>query len=99
MNGGANTYISVFESVHAVPDTRRHWWFRANSVAQVDAFHAAGIAFGGEDGGGSGIRDYHAGYYAARICSIRKAKKSNWCSIARMHSFYLYMITLAISPG
>ena len=60
-----HTYISVFESVNAVPDSRRHWCFRANSIAQVNAFHAAGIASGGKDEGSPGARNYHAGYYAA----------------------------------
>jgi hypothetical protein len=31
----------------------------------VDAFHAAGLAHGGRDNGGPGLRDYHPGYYAA----------------------------------
>jgi predicted lactoylglutathione lyase len=39
--------------------------FRAASKAQVDAFHAAGIAAGGKSEGAPGPRDYHRGYYAA----------------------------------
>ena len=59
------TYISVFVSVNATPDSRRHWCFRASSVVQVYAFHADGIASGGKDEGSPHARNYHAGYYAA----------------------------------
>ena len=61
----SHTYLSVFESPAATPDPRRHWCFRAASKAQVDAFHAAGVAAGGKSEGAPGLRDYHAGYYAA----------------------------------
>lgn len=60
-----NTYLSVFESPAASPDPRRHWCFRASSVAQVNDFHEAGLASGGSSDGQPGIRDYHSGYYAA----------------------------------
>lgn len=60
-----HTYLSVFESAVATPDARRHWCFRAASKAQVDAFHAAGLAAAGKSEGAPGLRDYHAGYYAA----------------------------------
>jgi len=40
----------------------------AASRAQVDAFHAAGLAAGGTDNGAPGIRlHYHPNYYAAFI--------------------------------
>lgn len=61
----AHTYLSVFESAVAWPDPRRHWCFRAASKGQVDAFHAAGLAAGGTSEGAPGLREYHAGYYAA----------------------------------
>lgn len=61
----AHTYMSVFESPSASPDPRRHWCFRAASTAQVDAFHAAGVAAGGTSVGAPGLREYHPGYYAA----------------------------------
>lgn len=60
-----NTYISVFQSPQASPDPRRHWCFRAQSVDQVRAFHAAGLAAGGVDDGPPGRRTYHPHYYAA----------------------------------
>lgn len=60
-----HTYLSVFQSVAAAPDARRHWCFRAQSVRQVEAFHAAGLAAGGSDEGAPGVRTYHPGYYAA----------------------------------
>jgi len=63
--GERHTYISIFQSAQAVPDQRRHVCFRAGSVEQVKAFHRAGLAAGGTDEGEPGLRNYHAGYYAA----------------------------------
>ena len=62
----AHSYISVYASPFAAPDTRRHCCFRASSEDQVRAFHAAGLAAGGKDDGAPGRRPhYHPGYYAA----------------------------------
>jgi catechol 2,3-dioxygenase-like lactoylglutathione lyase family enzyme len=45
-----------------------HIAFQADARERVDAFHAAGLASGGKDNGGPGIRPkYHAHYYAAFI--------------------------------
>ena len=45
-----------------------HVAFRVRQRAQVDAFHAAGLAAGGRDNGAPGIRaHYHPGYYAAFV--------------------------------
>jgi catechol 2,3-dioxygenase-like lactoylglutathione lyase family enzyme len=60
-----HTYLSVYQSAHAAADPRRHWCFRATSVEQVHAFHAAGLAAGGADDGSPGLRNYHPQYYAA----------------------------------
>ena len=60
-----HSYLSIFESEHASVDPRRHWCFRASSIFQVDEFHALGLSRGGSDAGLPGLRDYHAGYYAA----------------------------------
>lgn len=50
-------------------NTRNHTAFAARSPAEVDAFHAAGLAAGGSDNGAPGFRDpatgYPRGYYAA----------------------------------
>ncbi len=49
-----------------VPQYGQHIAFRAPSRAAVDAFHAAGLAAGGQDNGAPGLRPhYHANYYAA----------------------------------
>ena len=61
----AHTYFSVFQSPSAGVDPRRHYCLRAQSVAEVQAFHAAGLITGGSDEGAPGLRDYHPGYYAA----------------------------------
>ncbi len=42
-----------------------HLCFQAPDRATVAAFHAEGLAAGGRDNGGPGLRDYHDGYYAA----------------------------------
>lgn len=60
------TYFSV-KQVERVPlDPRRHWCFVAHSREQVDQFWQAGIAAGGKDEGGPGLRpEYAPTYYAA----------------------------------
>ncbi len=50
--------------------TRRgqvHLAFAAGTRAEVDAFHAAGLAAGGTDNGGPGLRSYAPNYYAAYV--------------------------------
>lgn len=48
------------------PFTPRHVAFCASSRAQVDAFHRAGLAAGGQDHGAPGVRAvYHPNYYGA----------------------------------
>ena len=45
-----------------------HVAFRAETPAQVDAFHAAALAAGGRDNGAPGLRPhYHPGYYGAFV--------------------------------
>lgn len=45
-----------------------HVAFRAASRAEVDAFHAAALAAGGQDHGAPGLRPhYHPDYYAAFV--------------------------------
>jgi catechol 2,3-dioxygenase-like lactoylglutathione lyase family enzyme len=62
----ASTYVAVYLDQGPIGDNKRHWCFKAASRAQVDAFHAAGVAAGGRSDGPPGLRaDYHPGYYAA----------------------------------
>lgn len=45
-----------------------HLAFRADTRAQVDAFHRAALQAGGKDNGAPGLRPrYHAHYYAAFV--------------------------------
>ena len=45
-----------------------HFCFRASSRGQVDEFHGAALAHGGQDNGKPGLRtDYGANYYAAFV--------------------------------
>ncbi len=60
-----HTYLSVYESMHASADPRRHYCLRAGSRAQVDLFFAAGLSSGGTCAGAPGLRPYHPEYYAA----------------------------------
>ena len=49
-------------------EPRVHLAIRADSNAEVDAFFQAGIAAGGRDNGGPGLRPhYHPGYYGAFV--------------------------------
>ncbi|HEY2035061.1 MAG TPA: VOC family protein [Rhizomicrobium sp.] len=52
-------------------DAKQHTAFAAQSRAEVDAFHAAGLRAGGKDNGAPGSRPtekgYPPGYYAAFI--------------------------------
>jgi catechol 2,3-dioxygenase-like lactoylglutathione lyase family enzyme len=49
-------------------EPRVHLAIRADSNAGVDAFYQAGIAAGGRDNGGPGLRPhYHPGYYGAFV--------------------------------
>ncbi len=49
--------------------TKQHTAFVAQTRAEVDAFHAAGVKFGGTDHGAPGLRTggYPPGYYAAFV--------------------------------
>nr|WP_222928130.1 VOC family protein [Luteimonas viscosa] len=50
------------------PGVHTHVAFRADSRAQVDAFHAAALAAGGRDNGAPGLRPhYHEHYYGAFV--------------------------------
>lgn len=45
-----------------------HLAFSAQNRSQVDAFHAAALAAGGQDNGGPGLRPhYHPNYYGAFV--------------------------------
>lgn len=45
-----------------------HIAFRAETRAEVDAFHAAALKAGGKDNGGPGLRThYHPNYYGAFV--------------------------------
>ena len=62
----SHSYLSILESATFEPDSRRHWCFKAESRAQVRAFHQAGLRHGGTDEGAPGLRlHYHDLYYAA----------------------------------
>ena len=65
---GADGQPVLWISGGAKATPRVHIALRAESRAQVDAFHAAAIAAGGMDNGGPGIREMYAPtYYAAYI--------------------------------
>ena len=60
------SYLSVRSGRRPEPAPGRHWCFKAPDRAAVDAFWRAGLARGGTDDGGPGLRPhYHPHYYAA----------------------------------
>jgi len=62
------TYLAVYHSPSATTDDKRHWCFKATSVAQVRAFHTAALANGGTCNGPPGLRIHdHPSYYAAFV--------------------------------
>jgi catechol 2,3-dioxygenase-like lactoylglutathione lyase family enzyme len=63
---------SFFVEAHGKPIRGRlHIALRAESRAQVDAFHAAAIEAGGTDNGAPGVRAiYHPDYYGAYVLDL-----------------------------
>lgn len=72
-SGGFPVLFGVDEPDFVIADNERpgegnHVAFRAESRAQVDAFHAAALAAGGRDNGGPGLRpQYGLNYYAGFV--------------------------------
>ncbi|MBK8159701.1 MAG: VOC family protein [Rhodospirillaceae bacterium] len=63
---GKSTSLCLFQT--AEKPAHLHLAFVAETRAQVDAFHRAGLAAGGKDNGAPGLRpNYHASYYAAFV--------------------------------
>jgi catechol 2,3-dioxygenase-like lactoylglutathione lyase family enzyme len=64
--GAEKTSYQTEEQLRTI--TPVHMCFRAQSRAEVDAFHAAALAAGGKDFGAPGIRAmYHPNYYGAFV--------------------------------
>lgn len=90
-----HSYLSVFEpaAACATPNTsagpvhvepKRHWCFKAQSRAQVDAFYQAGLAHGGRDDGAPGLRPhYHPHYYAAFLIDPSGNRVEAVCHLAQ----------------
>ena len=57
-------YVSALKDGGIGP-SQVHLCFQARDREMVARFHEAGLAAGGRDNGGPGLRDYHPGYYAA----------------------------------
>ena len=65
------------------PSQGAHIALIAQSRAAVAAFHAAGLAAGGQDNGAPGIRrNYHSGYYAAYVLAPHGVNLEAVCQIA-----------------
>lgn len=65
-NDTQSTYLAIYLDASNVEESKRHWCFKAESRAQVDAFYAAGLSSGGRSNGPPGLRThYHDHYYAA----------------------------------
>jgi catechol 2,3-dioxygenase-like lactoylglutathione lyase family enzyme len=59
------THVNVVD--RQPPTSNLHLCFYARSKAEVDAFHATGVAAGFRSNGTPGYRDYGPGYYAAYL--------------------------------
>ncbi len=56
----------VFWVTEGEPSIGRHYAFLARNRAEVEAFHAAAMKYGGRDNGAPGLRpEYHENYYGA----------------------------------
>lgn len=63
---GKSSSLCLYQS--AEKPAHLHLAFVAETRAQVDAFHRAGLAAGGKDNGAPGLRpNYHPNYYAAFV--------------------------------
>ena len=56
--------------------------FKAASRKQVDDFHAAALANGGQDDGAPGLRPYHANFYSCYVRDPDGNKLSAVCEAA-----------------
>ena len=71
--GGRVVMFGRGEPIFVIADNERpgegnHVAFRAETRAQVDAFHAAALEAGARDNGGPGLRDHYGpNYYAAFV--------------------------------
>lgn len=66
--GGADGYPFFWLGDNERVGEGTHVAFRADTRAQVDAFHAAALAAGGRDNGGPGLRPHYGpNYYAAFV--------------------------------
>ena len=64
--GGEKPFLWVADAGKTTP--RMHLAIRAEDRAEVDAFHKAALAAGGQDNGAPGLRPhYHPNYYGAFI--------------------------------
>lgn len=63
---GSDVSLCLYQARHTPAPL--HLAFQAERREQVDAFHAAALAAGGQDHGAPGLRpQYHASYYAAFV--------------------------------
>jgi catechol 2,3-dioxygenase-like lactoylglutathione lyase family enzyme len=78
---GKKPFLWLYET--PVPRHGVHIALIAKSREAVDAFHAAGIAAGGQDNGAPGIRpQYHSSYYAAYVLALDGVNLEAVCQVA-----------------
>jgi catechol 2,3-dioxygenase-like lactoylglutathione lyase family enzyme len=68
MTGPKLFVLAPFDAAAATSGNGTHVALLAKTRAEVDAFHAAALAYGGSDEGAPGLRPrYHANYYGAYV--------------------------------
>ena len=79
-NGGRFFVMSPYNGDPATTGNGTHVAFRAKTRAEVNAFHASALAYGGTDEGAPGLRPhYHEHYYGAYVRDLDGNKLQAVC--------------------
>ena len=79
-NGGRFFVMSPYNGDRATTGNGTHVAFRAKTRAEVNAFHASALAYGGTDEGAPGLRPhYHEHYYGAYVRDLDGNKLQAVC--------------------
>lgn len=95
-----STCLAVYLGSEKVAENRRHWCFKAPSRSHVDAFFAAGLAFGGLSGGEPGLRpSYHPDYYAAFLIDPEGEITDKFCTLCQKSKSFVPRLRPLLMPS